>query len=360
MKNIVIKISSNLLKPELSIDIVKKLAREISDLNKNGYKVIIVTSGAVMHGLKTLGLDKKPTLLPMLQSTAAIGQIKLMTRYQEAFEKYKLNCAQILVSVDDFKIRKRFLNLRNTLESLLEIGAIPVFNENDSINTEELKFGDNDSLSSLITIMVDFDLLIILSDVDGFYDKDPKQYKNAKLLSQIDDLNEDYMAYASSKVSKYSSGGMKKKIEAALKCKKAGIDVFIGHGLKVSIQKILENNEIGTYIKGEKIKTNARKKWLGLFPTEKGSISIDEGAYRALKNNSSLLASGIIKVLGDFEKGSLVDIIYAGNKIAQGLTNYSSKEVNLIKGKKSNEFHKYLESYDYSEVIHKNNLYLIK
>jgi len=359
MKKIVIKISSNLLNPKNEIDIIAKLAAEISELINEKYQIIIVTSGAVMYGIKTLKYDKKPSFLPLLQSAAAIGQIKLMSKYQSVFDNFGMICAQILVSIDDFKIRKRYLNLRNTIESLLELKVIPVFNENDSINTDELKFGDNDHLSALITIMTNFDLLILLTDVAGLYDKDPTKFEDAKLIPIVENLNEDFLKYTSSKVSKYSSGGMKTKIESALKAKKAGINVFIGNGNKVSIKKIIEKKETGTYIKGEKIKTNARKKWLGLSPAEKGSIIIDSGAYKALTSNYSLLASGIIDVVGSFEKGSLVSIYHSNKKIAQGLTNYSSKDIDLIKGKKSSTFSEYLENYDYNEIIHKNNLFLL-
>ncbi|MBN2546701.1 MAG: glutamate 5-kinase [Spirochaetes bacterium] len=358
MKKIVVKISSNLLNPD-NKDFIEKLCNEVSILNNKGYKIIIVTSGAVMYGVKSLKFDKKPTNMPMLQSCAAIGQIKLMTMYQNLFGKYDLITAQILVSSDDFRIRSRYLNLRNTVESLLDINAIPIFNENDSINIEELKLGDNDNLSSLITIMMNFKMLILLTDVDGLYDKDPKLFKDAELIKQIDDLNSGYFKMTGGTVSKFSTGGMKSKIEASLKAVNAGVDIFIGNGNKTSLLKIVNNQEYGTYIKSKSNKINARKKWLGLSPTASGSIYIDKGASEALLKNSSLLASGITAVEGNFSKGSLINIITDNKKIAQGLTNYSSKEIDLIKGKKSGEFHKIIENFGYKEVIHKNNLLLI-
>ena len=358
-KKIIIKISSNLLNPDLDINIIEKLAEEISYLNSNGYKIIIVTSGAVMHGMKCLKFDKKPDYLPLLQSLASVGQIQLMTKYQSVFSKHNLICSQILVSIDDFKIRKRYLNLRNTVRALLDINAIPIFNENDSVNTEELKFGDNDQLSSLLTIMVDFELLIILTDVDGLFDKDPNQNKDAKLISTIENIDEKYLGFANSKTSKFSRGGMKSKIHASMNAAKAGINVFIGNGLKVSIQKIIEMNETGTYILALNKNVNARKKWLGLSPADKGEVIIDDGAYDALKNNSSLLAIGITNVKGSFSRGSIINVMHKNKKIAQGLTNYSSKEVEIIKGKKSSDFINILKNSDYKEVIHKDNLFLI-
>ncbi|MCK4798360.1 MAG: glutamate 5-kinase [Spirochaetes bacterium] len=359
MKKIVVKISSNLLNPENNIDIIKKIAEEISTLLKKDFKVIIVTSGAVMHGIKILKFDKKPDCLPLLQAAASIGQIKLMNRYQSVLEKYNIISAQILVSTDDFKIRKRYLNLRNTLESLLDIGAIPIFNENDSINTEELKFGDNDHLSALITVMMNFDMLIILTDVDGLYNKDPKKTRDAALITNIENLDNKHLKFTNSNVSEYSSGGMRTKIEAALKSTKAGVDVYIGNGFKTSLTKIIDKKEYGTYIKAKKTNAGARKKWLGFSPTEKGQIYIDKGAYKALKNNSSLLSIGIVKVIGNFDRGSLINVVYFNEKIAQGLSNYSSKEIELIKGKKSSELYKFLKSNDYKEVIHKNNLCML-
>ena len=361
MKKIVIKISSNLLNPDDKIDMIESLAAQVAELKDNKYRFIIVTSGAVMHGVKILKLDKKPESLPMLQSCAAIGQITLMSRYQKIFRKYGLIPAQILVSIDDFKTRNRYLNLRNTTESLLEIGAIPVFNENDSINIDELKFGDNDQLSSIISLMMDFNKLIILTDVDGFYDRNPKEHKEAKLIERIDTIDDKILNDIKDKKSEFTSGGMRKKIESAGRASKAGVEVFIGNGYKVSLSKILKYEETGTYIKTDVKKVNAKKKWLGFSPSENGFVNIDQGAFNALtKRNSSLLASGITEVHGNFQKGSLINIIHGGIKIAQGLTNYSSKDLSLIKGKKSKEFKEYIKSCDYEEVIHKNNLFILK
>jgi glutamate 5-kinase len=360
MKKIVIKISSNLLNPDNKTDIIEKLTDEIVKLKKNGFDIIIVTSGAVMHGVQTLKFDKKPESLPLLQSCAAIGQITLMTRYQMILKKHNLIPAQILVSTDDFKIRDRYLNLRNTIDSLLNLGIIPIFNENDTINTEELKFGDNDHLSSLITLMMNFEMLIILTDVDGFYDSDPKSNPGAQLIHKIDEIEDKHLNFASDSVSKFTSGGMKKKLESAGRASKAGVNVFIGNGFKISIEKIINSTELGTYIKGKTIKVNAKQKWLGFTPSEKGSVFIDEGAFKALtQKNSSLLASGIYDISGNFRKGSLISVYYKDKKLAQGLSNYSSKDIQLIKGKKSSEFAKYLKSCDYEEVIHKNNMFII-
>ncbi len=360
MKKIVIKISSNLLNPNNEIDIIKKLTKEISYLKEKKIEIILITSGAVMHGVKKLNLDKKPHNIPLLQSCAAIGQIDLMERYKIEFAKYNLIPAQILVSTDDFNNRKRYLNLMNTLNTLLSLKVIPIFNENDTINIEELKFGDNDHLSALITLMMDFNMLIILTDVDGLYDKDPKENINAQLIKCINKIDDSCINMATNKVSKFSTGGMRAKIESAQKVADAGINVFIGNGFKVELEKIIKGNENGTYIYGEKEKVNARLRWIGFSPVNTAKIYIDEGAYKALlEKKSSLLASGIIKIEGNFSKGALVGIYFNNKKIAQGLTNYTSKDLQLIKGIKSKDFHKYIKNADYEEVIHRNNMYLL-
>ena len=363
MKKIVIKVSSNLVNPDNNhnIDIVEKISNESSKLIDKGHQVIIVSSGAVMHGVKSLGLTKKPDSVPMLQSCASIGQIKLMARYKSSLKKLNKIPAQILVSIEDFNNRKRYLNLRNTVNTLLSLNVIPVFNENDTINTEELKFGDNDHLSAIVTLMMEFDMLIILTDVDGIYNCDPKKDSNACLISSInyDEENQDILA--SSTVSEFSTGGMLTKLKSAKLSAKGGIDVFIGNGFKCSIDKIINNEEIGTFVHGNKNKTNARKKWLGFSPVSGGNIEIDHGAYIALKEKkSSLLATGIKKINGNFTQGSLVSIIYDNKKIAQGLTNYPSKDLELIKGIKSQDFDKYIKNCDYEVIIHKNNLFLIE
>ena len=361
MKKIIVKISSNLLNPDNEIDLIEKLSSQIYSLINNGNKVIVVTSGAVMSGLKILNFTKKPDTLPLLQSCASVGQINLMARYKEQFLKYKLTPAQILVSTEDFKNRVRYLNLRNSIDALLSFnGVIPIFNENDSINTDELKFGDNDQLSSLIALMMGIDILIMLTDVDGFFDGDPKTNPNAKLIDNIEIFNNKLLKHATNKTSLYTSGGMRKKIESAGRATKGGITVFIGNGYKISLEKIIKNEEYGTYIRPSEKALSSRQKWLGFGPVDNGIIYIDEGASVALsKKHSSLLASGIIDVKGIFSKGRLVSIYYNDEKIGQGLTNYSSKDIEIIKGKKSSEFNKFLQSYDYDEVIHKDNLILL-
>ena len=199
-----------------------------------------------------------------------------------------------------------------------------------------------------------------MTDVDGFYDKNPKEFKDAKLISNIEKINDSLLENISDEVSKFTSGGMRKKIESAGRASKAGVEVFIGNGYKVSLIKIIKGTETGTYIHADSRKVNAKKKWLGFSPSESGMVVIDQGAFNALtKRNSSLLASGITDVKGSFSKGSLINIIFDKNKIAQGLTNYSSKDLAVIKGKKSGEFVKYLKTCDYEEVIHKNNLFIL-
>ncbi len=359
--NIVVKLSSNLINPDNSIDVIDRIAADIVKLKANGNNVIIVTSGAVMYGMKTLGYKSRPDSMPLLQSCASIGQIHLLGRYQSTFQKYGLIPAEILLSADDFKVRSRYLNLRNTMKNLVNLGVIPVINENDSVNTSELKFGDNDNLSSLITLMIDFDMLLLLTDVDGVYDKDPKHNKDANLLKQIKISDISIMDGISDSGSTFTVGGMKKKLEASFRAVQAGITVFIGNGFKVRLTNVVEDNENGSYLVPDGRKVSARKKWIAFAPSGKSSIIVDEGACTALlKKESSLLASGIMSVEGNFMRGTLVSIYCDGEKIAQGLSNYSSDELDLIKGKKSKDIKAILSSVFYEEVIHKNNLIILK
>ena len=359
---IIVKISSNLINPdnEYKIDMVSKICGEVASLIEKGHQIIIVSSGAVMHGVRSLGFDRKPDTVPLLQSCAAIGQITLMKRYWDALALHRLIPAQILVSTEDFSSRKRYLNLRNTINTLLSQNVIPVFNENDTINTEELKFGDNDKLSSVVTMMMDFDMLVILTDVDGVYDSNPKNNPNAKLIPKITKADMPQIE-AGDEVSKFSSGGMKTKLTSALDSTKGGIDVFIGNGFLTRLDRIVDGTERGTYIlHDESDKTSARMKWLGFSPISNAEIVVDNGAMIALtKKQSSLLASGITEVIGDFAHGDLVSITSGGKKIAQGLTNFSSADLDKIKGMKSSDFSKYIDNCDYEVVIHKNNLYLL-
>ncbi|HBD94891.1 MAG: glutamate 5-kinase [Spirochaetes bacterium GWF1_31_7] len=356
--NIVVKISSNLINPDNSIDVLDTIACDIEKLKAEGHSVVIVTSGAVMYGMKALKLVKRPDTVPLLQTCASIGQIALMTRFQKTFEKYSIIPGEILLSTDDFNIRSRYLNLRNTIKTLLSNSAVPVINENDTINIEELKLGDNDHLSSLISIMLDFDMLIILTDVDGLYNADPKKTPKAQLIEHVESIDDGVISLASDSTSLFTTGGMKKKLISASKAAKSGIQVFIGNGFMVSVKKVVSGTERGTYIQsGEKI--SARKKWIAFAPGENASISIDDGAHSALLNNgASLLASGITSVQGAFLRGALISIFHETKKIAQGLSNYSSEELELIKGKKSKDIQLIISDY-YEEVIHKNNLYLL-
>lgn len=355
--NIVIKLSSNLINPDNEIDVLDKICRDIVILKRSGFNIVIVTSGAVMYGMKALGLKERPDTVPLLQTCASIGQIELMTRFKSVFSNYGLIPGEILLSADDFNIRTRYLNLRNTIKTLINNNAIPVINENDTINIEELKLGDNDHLSSLISIMLDFDTLIILTDVNGLYDKDPKKNPDASIIRNVKSIDDGIISLASDSTSLFTTGGMRKKLISASKASKSGVNVFIGNGYKVSILKIVDETETGTYIAaGEKL--SARKKWLAFAPSDKAVINVDNGAANALvTRGASLLASGVTGIDGAFLRGALVSIFFNGKKIAQGLSNYSSEELELIKGRKTSEIKEMLSDY-YEEVIHKNNLIL--
>lgn len=358
MSKILIKISSNLLDPDNEFDVISYISEQISKLHRDN-KIIIVTSGAVMYGMKKMGLEKRPSSIPELQSYAAIGQIALMRKYEKTFEKSGLIAAEILVSADDFKVRKRYLNLRNTVDTLLDMNTIPLFNENDSVNTEELKLGDNDQLSSLIAIMMDFDKMIILTDVDGVYTDNPKKNKSAQLLKSLNYCDTETKNCVNDTYSTYTTGGMSSKLDSAFNAANAGVEVFIGNGKNFDLNDILINKQRGTYIKASNKKYNARKKWIGFTPSSKSGIFIDRGALIALYDKKkSLLPSGVLDVHGKFDRGSLVNIFYKEIKVAQGLSNYSSEDIIEIKGKSSTEIEDIISDNFFVELVHKNNIYL--
>ncbi len=339
---------------------IEMLAKQVQEVQSENHKIIIVTSGAVMYGMQVLNIDKRPKDIPLLQSTASVGQVHLMNKYCAIFNKSKIEIGQILLSADDFRIRNRYLNLRNTIETLLDRGVVPIINENDSVNTKELKFGDNDHLSSLITTMLNFDMLILLTDVDGFYTGDPKSDPSAKVIESIEISDTFHLENTNNKTSQYSSGGIKSKLESAFKVAGTSTNVFIGNGAKVSLKNIINKTEFGTYIQSSGSKSTAKKKWLAFSPVSEGIIEIDNGAFSALQKNSSLLAAGIVSASGNFSKGDLISIAYQKKTIARGLVNYSFTDINKIKGKKSSDFFSILSTESlYEEVIHKNNLYLL-
>lgn len=340
---------------------VEKLAKEIVELKNKGKEVILVTSGAIGAGIGKLDLTQRPRDIKVLQATAAIGQNILMSTYDRYFTAYGQTIAQVLLTHEDFFNRKRYLNLRNTLSILLKSGVIPIINENDTVAVDEIKVGDNDNLSALVASNLGADLLIILTDTDGLFTYDPKRSKKAALISVVDEITPEIERIAE-KRGKTGVGGMKTKIQAAKVTMKAGIPMVIANGGEENIiMRIMEGEPLGTLFMPKKKKMYSREHWILFASAPKGRIKVDDGAKTALvKNSSSLLPSGIIGVEKEFESGDTVSILDAkGVEFAKGISNYSSSDIEKIKGVQSKEIEHVLGRKDYTEVVYRGNLVLI-
>ena len=359
-KIIVIKIGSSLL-----VDDNKKIrkkwlssfAKDVKKLKDKNQKVIFVSSGAIALGCKKMNYNKKSIKLDKSQAIASIGQIELMNLFSQTFAKYKLNISQILLTLEDTEERRRSLNAKRTFENLFELGFIPIVNENDTIATSEIKYGDNDRLASRVAQITNADTLILLSDVDCLYTKNPKIFKEAKLIKKVDDLKKDLRQINIKGVNEYGSGGMQTKIEAAKICQLSGCNMVIANGLYLNpISKIIEENNC-TWFKSKVSKLDARKKWIISSIAPKGAIIIDDGAKKALRSGKSLLAAGIKKITGKFNKGDHIKILdKKNNECARGLSSFTSEEITKIMGHHSNEIEKLLGYVSKSEVIHKDDM----
>ncbi|MGD0596885.1 MAG: glutamate 5-kinase [Sedimentisphaerales bacterium] len=350
-KRVVIKIGTNILSKDDSIDAgyVGLMAGQVNSLLKMGKQVVIVTSGAIGMGAGQLALSTKPSDVRMRQACAAIGQPMLMAEYRKAFEQFGVTVAQVLLTAEVLNNRKTYLNLQNSIETLLKLGVVPVLNENDSISTAEIgpvrrstgevgtAFGDNDRLSALVASKIDADLLIILTDIDALYDKDPKKYADAKPIDTVFEITDCIIKSAGGKGTKFSTGGMKTKIEAAKVASNAGCKIVLANGKTENvIERIIAGETIGTLFLPKR-KLSNRERWI-LNSTPAGVINIDDGAIRAVKNKKSLLPSGIKSIEGTFDAG---DCIWLNNK-AKAVTNFSSAELETLAGKHSTEIRKLL------------------
>jgi glutamate 5-kinase len=365
MSRIVIKIGSNILtdtKGGLNQRRIHSIANEVANICDSGNNVIIVSSGAVAAGIKKLGLKEKPKEIRLKQAVAAIGQSSLMWAYERSFSKFRKKVAQILLTREDFSDRTRYLNSKNTIFTLLSYGVIPIINENDTVATEEIKFGDNDQLAALVAQMVEADRLIILSDVDGLYPSDPTKKPNFEVIPIVEKITPEIVAMAGGTGSVVGTGGMYSKILAAKKAALAGIKVNIINGRKKGlITDLLKGKHHGTEFLPMTKKISSKKGWIAFAIKPKGIIRIDDGAVRViLELGKSLLPSGIVSVEGRFEAGDAVYIVdTSGNKIAKGIVNYPSEDIEKIKGKKTFEIEAIL-GYKYSdEIIHRDNLVLL-
>jgi len=361
---IVVKIGSNIIADAdkgLNTRRIRSIASSISDLHDMGHEVVVVSSGAVAAGMKKLNLKTKPKDIKLKQAAAAIGQSSLMWTYERYFGEHGKKVAQVLLTRDGLSDRKMYIYAKNTLLTLLAYGVIPIINENDTVAIEEIRFGDNDNLASLVSSLVETEKLIILSDVDGLYTEDPKAKSPATLIKTVERITEDMIRKAGDSSSAVGTGGMYSKLLATQKALRSGVSVHIINGRKPRLLvSLMKGSSHGTEFKPEKGRLSARKGWIAFGSHPRGSIVLDEGARKALSNNKSLLPSGILAVNGTFQVGDSVYCVDSkGNRIAKGLTNYSSEEIEKIKGKKTSAIEESL-GYRYSdEVVHRDNMVLL-
>ena len=359
-KIIVIKIGSSLLIDEnkkIRKKWLSEFSKDIKDLLNQNKRIIIVSSGAIAMGCKKLNLSKRNLKLDKSQAVASIGQIELMNLFTETFLKNKINISQILLTLEDTEQRRRALNAKRTFENLFQLNFVPIVNENDSIATSEIKYGDNDRLASRVAQISSADALILLSDVEGLYTTNPKINKNAELLKEIKNIDKNIEQISTKSVGEHGTGGMKTKIDAAKICQLSGCIMAIANGLPLRpIKKIIEKNNC-TWFLPKISKLDARKKWIISSISPKGQLIIDDGAKEALTKGKSLLAAGIKKVLGKFNKGDHIKIIDKDYKeFARGLSSFSSDEVLKIMGHHSNKIQDLLGYISKSEVVHKDDM----
>lgn len=364
-RRIVVKIGSGVLTHHseiIDLKVIDSIVADVSDLIDKGKEVIIVTSGAIAAGTKKLGLKSRPKSMPEKQAAAAVGQSTLIRYYEKAFEKKGKKVAQILLTSDGLSDRARYLNAKNTIVTLLGHDVIPVINENDTISVDEIRFGDNDNLSAMVAGLTDADLLIILTDTEGFYNKDPKKHEDARLISYFKESDyEEYAAGASTSISGVGTGGMMTKIEAARKAATFGVSSVIANGEREGIiQEITSGSEVGTFSIPREDHIKGRKKWIAYNIRVIGSVFVDSGAKKALVSGKSLLPSGVKSISGEFAFGDLVSICEEGGaEFARGLVQFDSNELDKMKGLKSSEIVEKLGKKDYEEVIHRDDMVIL-
>ncbi len=362
-KRLVLKVGSALVTNNgngLDLDAIASWARQIAQLRLEGREIILVSSGAVACGIQRLGWGRRPKTVHEKQAAAAVGQAGLVEVYEAAFNKHGLHTAQLLLTHDDLADRKRYLNARSTLSTLLNLGVIPIINENDTVITDEIKFGDNDTLGALVANLIEADALVILTDQQGLYTADPRKDPNATLIHEGKAGDPALEAMAGGAGSRVGTGGMITKIIAAKRAARSGADTVIASGREVDpILRLAHGEAVGTLLLSQTPALAARKQWLADHLKLAGSLQLDDGAVNALKSGKSLLPIGVIAVSGEFERGAAVACIApTGEEIARGLCNYGSGEARLIARKPTGEIEATLGYIEEPEIIHRDNLIL--
>jgi glutamate 5-kinase len=365
-KRIVVKVGTSTItypNGKMNFTQIERLARELTDLSNQGREIILVTSGAVAVGVDRLGLAEKPKTIPGKQAAAAVGQGILMHVYEKLFGEYGQIVAQVLLTKGDAVDRHRYTNSRNTFQALLEQKVIPIVNENDVVALDELKIGDNDNMSALVAGIVDADVDIILSDVAGLYTANPQTNPSATLLSEVTDITPEIEASAGGAGTKNAVGGMFTKLQAAKAAVSSGINLVIASGEEPNvITRILNGEEVGTLFVSKENRLQFRKRWLAFGARIMGKIVVDDGCANAIckAGGCSILPAGITTVVGCFETGNTISVVDgSGHEMARGLTNYSSEELNIIKGAKTSEIEELIGHKHFDEVIHRDNLVIL-
>jgi glutamate 5-kinase len=361
-RTIVVKVGTNVLSTDddqLDADRIASLAEQVHGIYDSGRKLVLVSSGAIGAGMGLLGLKQRPKDLPHLQAAAATGQAHLIHIYDKALRPHGHHAAQLLLTANDFKNRSRYLNVRNTLRTLAEYGAIPIVNENDTVSTEEIKLGDNDRLAAMVAGLIQADLLIILSVVDGLLTGDPTDPASQR-VPLVERFDDELLNLVGASKSSRGTGGMKTKLEAVRTATAVGVNVIIANGKRTGVlSEIMNGDDIGTLFLGEGDGLSAWKRWIGYTIPPKGRFVLDHGARRAVEHQGkSLLAAGIARVEGEFAKGEVVSLVdlQTGEEFARGLSNYDSVAARTIAGQRKDEIARTLGSSAYDEVIHRDNL----
>jgi len=362
-RRIVIKVGTRVATEEdneFSSGVIGGLVRQIAACPaEDARSFLLVSSGAIALGLNRMGVKERPRELNMLQAAAAIGQSRLMHAWEHEFAAVSRETAQILLTSEDIRDRARYLNIRNTIFTLWSFGTVPIVNENDTVSFDEIRFGDNDIISAHIAAMLDADLLVILTDTDGVFDRNPKLHADARPLRTVKKITPEVLAGAAGKGSAFSSGGMESKIRAADIATRSGVGVIIARGDGCDLGGILAGKEIGTWFVPAPLRMRGRKKWMAFNPRTAGAIVVDKGAERAiLRQGRSLLPAGVKEVRGSFPIGSVVSVLdEGGGEVARGLSNFSSEELERIRGMNSKKVPAALGvAHSFDEVIHRDNL----
>jgi len=364
VRRLVVKVGSAVVADEggLSREVIEGLAAEVSRFQRQGYEIVLVSSGAIACGRRKLEIPSRSFTLAEKQALAAAGQSSLIQAYEEAFSRYETHVAQILLTREDLEDRRRYLNARNTLRVLLRWRVVPIVNENDTVAVEEIQFGDNDLLAALVVGLVEADLLICLSEVDALYERDPREAPSARPISLVREITPEIEAMAGRRPGRFGRGGMISKLRAAKMVNSLGVPMILASGrTPLVLERIFSGEEVGTVFLPGKRRLSARKFWIAHGTKPEGRLVLDEGAVRALREGGkSLLPAGVRAVEGEFERGACVECVdEAGHPVALGLTNYSSGELRCILGARSCEIEERLGFRGREEVIHRDDLVLL-